>query len=371
MGDGIRGVLRHEKRYDAIPGVRGRDEARWVAWLVDRGLPEDRAQEILPDVAWDERERVAEALSRAEGVARVAREGSLEPAIAEALVDGLGVREALAFIAATNGPADVDLRVQGVSVEQVQASLHEDGVQTRPLPLSERGLRVEGRHNLQATTAWKRGWIEVQDEGSQVLAELVDPDEGPIVDLCAGAGGKTLALAQQAPGARILATDVRRRALDELRRRAERAGVDVAVLRLGRNGRLTSAIKRWQASRVFVDAPCTGTGTLRRHPELRLRLDERTLRETVGLQRTILSRGATLVRPGGRLVYGTCSVLRPENEGVVEAFLRKHPGFRLLPTRELFGEARASDIGDGTFLQLRPDTHGTDGFFGAVLVREA
>lgn len=364
VGDGVRAVLRDEALTDARTG-RADDRTRWVAWLVSGGLSAAAASAEAPGVDWAALPSEEAVLDGLDPVERVARLGTLDPWLAGELVDSLGAEGAEGFLRQSATRAPVGLRVQGTDVDTVRRSLERDGVVTRPMRFASRGLEVEGRANLQATTAWKRGWIEVQDEGSQLVAEAVAPDGGALVDLCAGAGGKTLALAALAPGARILAMDVRDRALKECRRRARKAGVTgVQVERLASDGSLPASVEGWRgtASRVLVDAPCSGTGTLRRHPELRLRWTEDEVRQVGQVQREVLARGATLVAPGGWLVYATCSVLRAENEAVVDAFLEAHPGFgrRSVPL----------EVADGRDLRLAPHTHGTDGFYAAVLVRE-
>lgn len=188
-----------------------------------------------------------------------------------------------------------------------------------------------------------------------------------MVDLCAGAGGKSLALAPDLPtGARVRGFDVRADALRNARRRAERAGA-AERLRfepLPPSGQ--APLPPGSAARVLVDAPCTGTGTLRRSPGLRWRLQEGDVAEKAALQRALLEGALPLLRPGGRLIYATCSVQRAENEGVVEALLADHPELELIPAVSLLGAERRA-LCAGPYLATLPHQHGTDGFFGAVL----
>lgn len=320
-------------------------EILWDGVLVLRGLPapDDRwPWESLADLS-TARDRATLGLGPLERLAVIA---GVPVEVAAELERAFG-EQAQAFVDASNARAPVVLRARG-DRQALIARLADEGVQAEPSPVSARGVRVVGRTNLQALPSFREGRFEVQDDGSQRLAELAQA-EGTVVDFCAGAGGKTLAMA--GPGVRLIALDVRTRALDELRKRARRAGVAVDVRPLGPPGD-PLPVAAESADRVLVDAPCSGTGTWRRHPELRWRLSARWLDALGRTQREVLERAATLVKPGGRLIYGTCSVLPRENEDVVAGFLSCHPGFALRDT-----------------LRLAPHTDDTDGFYGAALER--
>ncbi|MBZ4417036.1 RsmB/NOP family class I SAM-dependent RNA methyltransferase [Myxococcus sp. RHSTA-1-4] len=252
--------------------------------------------------------------------------------------------------------------------------LQAEGVQTAPTPLSPMGLVLESRLNVFSLESFREGFLELQDEGSQLLGMLVDAPPTRVVDACAGAGGKTLQLAAQMKNRGDLhALDVDERRMEDLRKRARRAGVhNVRVQLIPHEGPEADAALeplKGKADRVLVDAPCSGTGTFRRKPDARYRLTPEDLEMHVGRQKALLSRFSLLVKPGGRLIYGTCSVLREENEAVIEDFLSKHPDFTVRPVAELLGPELGAKLGPGPFLRLAPHTHGTDGFFGAVLVR--
>ncbi|HEY0092722.1 MAG TPA: RsmB/NOP family class I SAM-dependent RNA methyltransferase, partial [Archangium sp.] len=250
-----------------------------------------------------------------------------------------------------------------------------EGIQSRPTPLSPLGLILETRTNVFSLAAFRDGWMEVQDEGSQLLGMLVDAPPTKVVDACAGAGGKTLQLAVQMKNRGDLhALDIDERRIDELRKRARRDGVHNVRTQLippeGPEAEEAIAPLKGKADRVLVDAPCSGTGTLRRKPDARYRLTPEMIDDHVARQKRLLARFAPLVKPGGRLIYGTCSVLREENEAVVEDFLAKHPDFSVRPvTEELGPELGAKVSQGGPFLRLAPHLHNTDGFFGAILVR--
>ncbi|MGN6666486.1 MAG: RsmB/NOP family class I SAM-dependent RNA methyltransferase, partial [Trinickia sp.] len=217
------------------------------------------------------------------------------------------------------------------------------------------------------------GWIEVQDEGSQLLCALVAPRRGEmIVDFCAGAGGKTLALgaAMRSTG-RLYAFDVSDRRLAKLKPRLARSGLS-NVHPVLIDSEHDAKIKRLagKIDRVLVDAPCSGLGTLRRNPDLKWRQSPASVEELVPKQRSILASAARLVKPGGRLVYATCSMLDAENEGIVAQFLADHPDFALVPAGKVLAEQRI-EVEMGDYLSLWPHRHATDGFFAAVLERRA
>jgi 16S rRNA (cytosine967-C5)-methyltransferase len=279
-----------------------------------------------------------------------------------------------AELAALAEPASLDLRVnflKSTRDEAIQA-LAAEGISAKPTDISPWGLRVEGRRPVTTGRAFQDGLVEIQDEGSQLVAALVGarPDMR-VADWCAGAGGKTLALAM-AMGNRghIAACDVSAHRLDGAVRRLRRAGVHNVERHLVEPGDKWAKRRAGTFDRVLVDAPCTGSGTWRRNPDAKLRLARRDLDELVPKQREILDRAARLVRKGGRLVYATCSLLSEENEQQVSAFLSGHPEFSQVPL------ARAWDLespppGDGPALSLTPRRHGTDAFFAAVLERVA
>jgi len=277
-----------------------------------------------------------------------------------------------AEMAVMGEPAPLDLRVNLLkgTREAAQAALAGEGIESEPTPLSPWGLRIPGRRAVTTGKAFQTGLVEIQDEGSQLVSALVGAQpEMRVVDWCAGAGGKTLALAM-AMGNRghIAACDISAPRLDGAVRRLRRAGVHNVERHLVEPGDKWAKRRAGSFDRVLVDAPCTGTGTWRRNPDARLRLVANDLAELRPKQASILDQAARLVRSGGRLVYATCSLLIEENEAQVDAFLATHPEFSVVPL------ARAWDLpapppGSGPYLALTPRRHGTDGFFAAVLER--
>jgi 16S rRNA (cytosine967-C5)-methyltransferase len=279
-----------------------------------------------------------------------------------------------AEMAAMETEAPLDLRVNLLkgTLAEAQAALAAEAIEAAPTTLSPWGLRIEGRRPVTAGKAFKDGLVEIQDEGSQLVAALVGAaPEMRVVDWCAGAGGKTLALAMtMANRGHIVACDVSAPRLDAAVKRLRRAGVHNVERHLVEPGDKWAKRRAGGFDRVLVDAPCTGTGTWRRNPDARLRLTETDLAELVAKQADILSHAARLVRKGGRLVYATCSVLLEENEAQVQAFLSSHPDFALRPLAEAWTLPSSLPC-PGPYLFLSPRQHGTDGFFAAVLERSA
>ncbi len=271
-------------------------------------------------------------------------------------------------------PATLDLRVNLLAgtLEAAQAALAAEQLETVPTPLSPWGLRIEGRRAVTSGPAFQSGLVEIQDEGSQLVAALVGA--GPdmrVVDYCAGAGGKTLAMAMTMNNrGHMVACDVSASRLDGAVRRLRRAGVHNVERHLLAAGDKWAKRRAGGFDRVLVDAPCTGTGTWRRNPDARYRLREQDLAELLPKQASILDAAARLVRPGGRLIYATCSLLPAENEAQVDGFLGRTEGFRVIPAAEGW-TLPTPPPGPGPFLSLTPLQNRTDGFFGAVLERAA
>ena len=268
---------------------------------------------------------------------------------------GIAGEEAEALLAR----APLDIRVNALKADRSSLELPAAGEWLA----ASQGVRLPPGTPVESWPAFADGLVEVQDGGSQLMCEAVAARGGEtVIDLCAGAGGKTLALAAAMGNAgTLVAADTDRNRLSRLGPRAERAGAVVAETVLLDTGREVEALGPWQgrADAVLVDAPCSGTGTWRRNPESRWRLTEGELTRLVALQRRLLALAATLVRPGGRLVYVTCSLLDEEGAGQAEAFLSAHPAWQAEPLSLPCGAAR------GVGLRLTPHADATDGFFVA------
>jgi 16S rRNA (cytosine967-C5)-methyltransferase len=282
--------------------------------------------------------------------------------IAALEASGLDAEEQAALL--TRAP--LDIRVNRLKADPLGVAAQLPGAE--PLDFAPDALRLPSDTRVETLPAFERGEIEVQDAGSQLVALAARPERGQhVIDLCAGGGGKTLALAAAMGGhGSILACDIDRARLQRLPPRAERAGVSIIETRLLDPGKETQQLadQTGRADLVLVDAPCSGTGTWRRNPEARWRLTPDRLDRYVAMQRNVLDVAADLVRPGGALVYIVCSLLDAEGAGQVDGFLAAHPGWQVAAPEFEGGTARGAGV------RLTPLTHSTDGFFVAKLVRQ-
>jgi len=329
-----------------IRGGMGPNEQQWLNQVksLDRGAFSEKLRHNMPD--W----------------------------LAGALKAELGEEHFWRFVESMsfNAPLDLRANVLKTSRERAQKALADAGIASFETPYSPWGLRVDGKPALQKTEAFESGAIEVQDEGSQLLAALLAPKRGEmVVDFCAGAGGKTLALgAAMRNTGRLYAFDVNGHRLDKLKPRLARSGlsnVHPAQLANERDDRIKRLAGK--IDRVLVDAPCSGLGTLRRNPDLKWRLSSKAIDELVELQGRILESACRLLKPGGRLVYATCSPLRREDEAIAEAFSAAHPEFVKQDAAELLAASqveRAAELCVDGYFRSWPHKHGMDGFFAAA-----
>lgn len=272
-------------------------------------------------------------------------------------------------------PASLDLRVNTIKAtrEEVRASLAAQNIETQEGLYSPVALRAPAKSFMGATKAFEKGLVDIQDEGSQLIALLTGAKPGMrVLDYCAGGGGKTLAIAALMNNkGNIVAMDNDTRRLDKGKPRYRKAGIHNVELRSLADEQHRKWLRRQKETMdvVLVDAPCSSSGTWRRNPDLRWRQYGPSVDQIVAIQAEILGKVADKVKSGGRLVYATCSLFREENEDQVEKFLAAHPDFKILPLEQ------AWDFGGkppcaGPYLRLSPAAHGTDGFFTAVLVKK-
>lgn len=270
-------------------------------------------------------------------------------------------------------PAPLDLRVNTFLAKrnQVLEMLNQEGIEAQETPYSPCGIRLTGKPAINRHALFLSGKIEVQDEGSQLLGYLLAPKRGEmVVDFCAGAGGKSLLLgALMNSKGRLYAFDVSEKRLSNMKPRFKRSGLsNLHAQRITHENDIKVKRLTGKIDRVLVDAPCSGLGTLRRNPDLKWRQSPRSIEELKTKQAAILSAAADLLKPGGRLVYATCSFLPEENQAIINDFLAAHPQFALLNCSELLLQQKIP-LDTGEFLQLSPQIHQTDGFFAAALTR--
>ena len=306
-------------------------------------------------------------------VSDLADRQSFQPWMVQELVARYGASEAERLCQCLNQQAPLTIRTNTLKTDRdrLRALLHSSGIESRPAPYSPLGLALVKRLNVFTLEEFRQGLFEVQDEGSQLVPLFMDPKPTMrVLDACAGSGGKALELsALMKNRGEIVATDISARRLEELRRRARRAGAhNIRVRDIDSTG-TTLAQAKEVFDIVLLDAPCSGSGTLRRNPGLKWTVSEASVKELVEKQSSLLAATARLVKPGGVVWYTTCSLLRSENEGVVEQFLTGQPSFTVLNPSAMLERLGLPDALSGSYIQLLPHRHGTDGFFCAALQR--
>lgn len=371
VAEAVYGALRQRR---VLQHVAASDKAidTLAAWWLTQGI----SARVLEDAGYRDGARTLAERTRTLDASQLpfAIRANLPDWLAEKLLAQLGEAETLALATALNRPAPVDLRINTLKAEReaVQTQLAEEGYPTTPTQYSPCGLRRDDRAPLFSTQCFKSGLFEVQDEGSQLISLLMEARrQEMVVDFCAGAGGKSLHLgAIMANSGTLYAFDVSAKRLERFKPRLRRAGLDnvrnvaIAHERDDRVRRLAG-----KADRVLVDAPCSGIGTLRRNPDIKWRqIDLEVLTKQ---QHDILAAAATLVKPGGRLVYATCSVLREENEDVIEKFLANHPAFHIIPVNAILERRHVALTMPDDALRLLPHRHNTDGFYAVALEKRA
>jgi 16S rRNA (cytosine967-C5)-methyltransferase len=377
VADAVYGIVRWQGQLDALLGGRPSLAERYAAWLARFGgiAPADAARRlgVAPGRLAGLDGAEARIAAVADPVDRLSLSASLPRWIAERFATQLGLEEARALAAAMNERAPLTARANLLAGdrEDLRGRLAGQGVRSEPTRFSPWGLVLDGRENAFALPAFREGRFEIQDEGSQLIALACGARPGQtVVDACAGAGGKALALAAEMRNKGSLhALDPDEERLGEARRRARRAGVHnlrSKVIAAGAEAEAELADLAGKADVVLVDAPCSGLGTLRRKPDARWRLAPDDPARFAALQRELVRRFAALVRPGGRLVYATCSIGPTENDEVAD-FAVREAGLMPALIAPLLGEERARALGAAEArLTLLPHRHGTDGFFVAV-----
>lgn len=359
---------------------------RLLEYLLPQGVPRQMAllalvklqgvglKELAPLLRDGEETFLIELKSRATDALPFGVQADLPDWVVDKLRAQMSDEEILTLARSLQNPAPLDLRVNTLKTNRhdVLLALKQAGIDATPTPYSPVGVRVKGKPALNKHELFVDGKIEIQDEGSQLLAILLEPKRNDMVaDFCAGAGGKTLALGaiMQSLG-RIYAFDVSEKRLTNLKPRLKRSGLsNVHPARIENENDLRIKRLAGKIDRVLVDAPCSGMGTLRRNPDLKWRQSPEAIEELVQKQSAILAAAARLVKPGGRLVYATCSLLAEENENIVEKFFAAHPQFGQSNVAEILARQKIP-LDTGITLKLFPHKHNTDGFFAAVFERK-
>ena len=364
-------VLRRRRLLEHLLGKEATPRRLVLAALVKlSGVSQRQLEEGVneKDLKW-----VAEFKGRPVGDLSLAEQADLPDWLAERLLAQMTPQEVLGLAQGLNQAAPLDLRVNPLKAgrEAVLARFSGEGIAAEAGRLSPLAIRLKAKPALQKHPLYVDGSIEVQDEGSQLLGYLLAPRRGEMAaDFCAGAGGKTLLLgALMRSTGRLYAFDVSDRRLARLKARVARSGLsNVHPVTIANENDIRIKRLAGKLDRVLVDAPCSGLGTLRRNPDLKWRQTPEGVAELARKQHDILKGAARLVKPGGRLVYATCSILPEENEAIVAGFLAAHPDFKQVSAQEILAQQGIA-LACGEALRLAPHTHGTDGFFAAVLER--
>ena len=370
IAESVFGVLREKRLLDHLTG-NGYPRALLLAWLAR--VAKLNMREIEPLLNRGEANTVTLIKAGRTDDLPLAVRAELPDWVVEKLLQQHTAAEVLALGRALTQPAPLDLRVNTLRAKRdgVLQTLSAEGIAATATPHAPHGLRLIGRPAINRHPLFLDGTLEVQDEGSQLLCALVAPSRHELtVDFCAGAGGKTLALGAMMHGkGRLYAFDTSQSRLKKLQPRLARSGLsNVHPVAISNENDIRVKRLAGKAASVLVDAPCSGLGTLRRNPDLKWRQSPESVIELTAKQAAILRAAAALVQPGGRLVYGTCSLIADENEAIVEHFLSANPAFSLAPCDEVLAKQGIA-LRTGNYLRLAPHTQGTDGFFGAVLER--
>lgn len=370
IAEGIYGLLRNKSVYSSFAESGGGATMRKLTLL---GLADAVGIDSLGGLTEEETEWLTRVMQIDRSLLQPSLRANLPLWLFDKFVAQYGEAQALQLADALNQPAPLDLRVNSIKAgrEEVAAKLAEAPILCEPTPFSPLGLRVLRKPALQNLPLFKEGAIEVQDEGSQLLSQVVGAKRGEmVVDFCAGAGGKTLSLgAAMRNTGRLYAFDISDKRLAKMKPRVARSGLSnvhpvlIAHERDAKIKRLAGKIDR-----VLVDAPCSGLGTLRRNPDVKWRQVQESIAELNVKQAAILDSAARLLKAGGRLIYATCSLLDEENEAIVNQFLTAHTDFSLVPMKDVLAEQKIPlEMQD--YLKLLPHLHRTDGFFAAVMER--
>jgi len=371
IAEAVYGVIR---RLAFLSHVAESQDARKlvIAWLV---RVQGNSVRDLAETLDSEQQAWAQAIkAKSSDALSLEIQADMPPWLWQKLLQEYAQEEALTIARSMHQSAPMDIRVNTIKAqrEAVMQRFLSEGANIQITPFSPTGLRLSQRMSIQKHPLFLHGEIEVQDEGSQLLCHLLAPKRGEMVaDFCAGAGGKSLAIgALMKNTGRIYAFDIAAKRLQNLSQRLKRSGLSNLHSQL-LSSENDSKLKRLHGKfdKVLVDAPCSGLGTLRRNPDLKWRQQEQDIAQLNQKQMSILNSAAKLVKPGGCLVYATCSILQQENQAIVESFLSQHPDMQLISAEAILQQQNIP-LATGEYLKLLPHLHQTDGFFAAVLQRK-
>jgi len=380
LAESVYGILRHLRLVQFYIAQTKPDAVNHPAWLF--AAYKLRLEKILPETL----QTYALPLSSAELNDLVTSDApdlrsqplglrtSFPDWLVEKLQMQMGVSETEKLLTAMNQPPPLTIRVNTLKTtrDACLLELNKRGFECTPTALSPDGIHLKKRANLFGLDLFQEGWFELQDEGSQIISLLVDPKPNwRVADVCAGGGGKTLHLAALMKNrGEIWAFDVVPQRLENLRQRARRCGIHNVRVQLLQTDEIPASLLG-KMDAILIDAPCSGTGVLRRNPDAKWKISAAMAQELAIKQKQIIEHYAPLLKPGGRLVYATCSLLAEENEEVVQAFLAQHPTFRLAEAATILLRYQLAHLVNEGHVHLFPHQHGTDGFFAAVLEKVA
>ncbi len=377
LAESAYGLLRQRRLLQALVARVDEQKSLEPAWLlaaykihIEKRPPESLNETARP-LSFQQIKKIAEQSPAELGRDNIGVRLSFPDWLVAALQQQHG-KESVPLLEALNQPPPLTLRVNTLQAtrEACLRELQKRGFDCAPAALSPMGIQLAKRTNLFALDLFREGWFEVQDEGSQLISLLLDPKPSwRVADVCAGGGGKTLHLASLMKNrGELFAFDVVAPRLENLKKRVRRSGIhNVRTQVLQPNAVPQNLLGQFDA--VLIDAPCTGTGVLRRNPDAKWKITAEMVQELAAKQKGIIAHYASLLKPGGRLVYATCSLMAEENEQIVEGFLQEHAGFRANDAAAILQRYGLAKLAEGSYMKLLPHRHGCDGFFAAVMER--
>ena len=377
LAESVYGVLRHRRLLQTLVALVGEQKSSSPSWLLaayqihfENRTPQS-VSEASP-LAFEQTQKIAEVSPAELGRDHIGVRLSFPEWLVAALQAQMGA-ESAALLEALNQAPPLTLRANTLKTtrEDCMRELQQRGYECAPTMLSPMGIQLAKRANLFSLDLFRDGWFEVQDEGSQLISLLLDPKPNwRVADVCAGGGGKTLHLASLMKNrGEIFAFDVIAPRLENLKKRARRSGIhNVRTQLLQANVLPQNLLGQFDA--VLIDAPCTGSGVLRRNPDAKWKITAEMVQELATKQREIIAHYAPLLKTGGRMVYATCSLMAEENEEVVEAFLKQNTFFVKSDAAAILQRYNLAKLAEGNFMRLLPHRNGCDGFFAAVLEKK-